>query len=70
VHLRVDSALSLLPEQEGSPTEIGERLSLREELEALAKEWIDDAQDEQEKKALQATREELLAALDDEKGRR
>jgi DNA repair exonuclease SbcCD nuclease subunit len=65
-----DSALSLLPEQEGSPTEIGERLSLREELEALAKEWIDDAQDEQEKKALQATREELLAALDDEKGRR
>jgi DNA repair exonuclease SbcCD nuclease subunit len=65
-----DSALSLLTEQEGSPTEIGERLSLREELEALAEEWIAAAQDEQEKKALQATREELLAAMDEEKGRR
>ena len=65
-----DSALSLLPEQEGSPTEIGERLSLREELEALAEEWIAAAQDEQEKKALQATREELLAAMDEEKSRR
>ena len=65
-----DSALSLLPEQEGSRTEIGERLSLREELEALAEEWIIAAQDEQEKKALHATREALLEALDEEKGRR
>src|SRR5215469_3006694 len=65
-----DSALSLLPGQEGAPTEIGERLSLREELEALAEEWIAAAQDEQEKKALQATREELLAAMDEEKSRR
>ena len=65
-----DSALSLLPEREGSPSEIGVRLSLREELEVLANEWIAAAQDEQEEKALQATREELLAALDDEKGRR
>jgi len=65
-----DSALSLLPGQEGAPTEIGERLSLREELEALAEEWIAATQDEQEKKALQATREELLAAMDEEKSRR
>jgi DNA repair exonuclease SbcCD nuclease subunit len=65
-----DSTLSLLPEQEAVSVEIGERLSLREELEVLAQEWVAAAQDEQEKKALQATKEELLAALDEGKGRR
>jgi DNA repair exonuclease SbcCD nuclease subunit len=65
-----DSTLSLLPDQEAASVEIGERLSLREELEALAEEWVAAAQDEQEKKALQATKEELLAALDEGKGRR
>jgi DNA repair protein SbcD/Mre11 len=65
-----DSTLSLLPDQETASVEIGERLSLREELEILAKEWVAAAQDEQEKKALQATKEELLAALDEGKGRR
>lgn len=65
-----DSTLSLLPDQEAASVEIGERLSLREELETLAREWVAAAQDEQEKKALQATKEELLAALDEGKGRR
>jgi DNA repair exonuclease SbcCD nuclease subunit len=40
-----------------------ERLSPREELIALADEWIAAAPDEQERSALQATKEELLAAL-------
>lgn len=40
-----------------------ERLSPREELIALADEWIAGAQDEQEKSALLATKEELLSAL-------
>jgi DNA repair exonuclease SbcCD nuclease subunit len=65
-----DSNLSLLPDQEAASVEIGERLSLREELETLAEEWVAAAQDEQEKKALQATKEELLAALNEGKGRR
>ncbi len=46
------------------------RLSLREELVALADEWIAAAQNEQEKIALQATKEELLTALDEGKERR
>src|SRR5712691_822261 len=41
-----------------------ERFSPREELVALADEWIAATHDEQEKKALRATKEELLAALD------
>jgi len=65
-----DSALSLLPDQEAASVKIRERLSLREELEVLAEEWVVAAQDEQEKKALQATKEELLAALEEGKGRR
>jgi DNA repair protein SbcD/Mre11 len=66
-----DSALSFLPGQEfisSSPGQVGvpwreERLSPREELIALADEWIAAAADEQEQKALQATKEELLSAL-------
>lgn len=66
-----DSALSFLPEQEAVSIATGldeqlhrdERLSAREELLALADEWIAAAQDEEERKALQATKEELLAAL-------
>jgi hypothetical protein len=42
----------------------GERLSPREELVNLVDEWMAAADDEQEKKALLATKEELLAALD------
>jgi DNA repair exonuclease SbcCD nuclease subunit len=65
------SALSFLPEQEiisSTPGQVGvpwrdERLSPREELIALADEWIAAAPDEQEQKALQATKEELLSAL-------
>jgi DNA repair protein SbcD/Mre11 len=66
-----DSGLSLLAELELLSTEAGERFSPREELIALADEWIVDTFDEQEKKALRATKEELLLALDDPtKGRR
>jgi DNA repair exonuclease SbcCD nuclease subunit len=71
-NLEIDnSALSFLSEQEILSTVDGqasvyrkdERLSPREELIALANEWIAAAPDEQEQKALQATKEELLAAL-------
>ena len=66
-----DSALSFLPEQVAifpAPGQVGtlrndERLSPREELIALADEWIAAAPDEQEQKAVQITKEELLAAL-------
>lgn len=66
-----DSALSFTSGQEfisSVPGQVGtlrsdERLSPREELIALADEWIAAAPDEQEQKALQATKEELLAAL-------
>lgn len=59
-----DSALSFLPEQQAVSAETGERFSPREELVSLANEWIEQAQDEQERKALLVTKEELLAALD------
>jgi DNA repair protein SbcD/Mre11 len=65
-----DSALLLLPEQDVTSTGMDERLSPREELIALADEWITAAGDEQEKKALQATKEELLLAMDEMKNRR
>lgn len=66
-----DSALSFLSEQEfissmdgyGSSVHRDERFSPREELVALADEWIAAAPDEQERNALQATKEELLTAL-------
>jgi DNA repair protein SbcD/Mre11 len=66
-----EGALSFLPEQEniadvpGQPgaSRMDERLSPREELLALADEWIAAAADEQEQQALQITKEELLAAL-------
>lgn len=66
-----ESALSFVSEQEFiSPVDgqvsirrRDERLSPREELIALADEWIAATSDEQEQQALQATKEELLAAL-------
>jgi DNA repair protein SbcD/Mre11 len=66
-----DSALSFLSEQEiissadGQVSSIhtDERFSPREELIALADEWIATAPDERERKSLQATKEELLDAL-------
>jgi hypothetical protein len=63
-----DSALTMLPDSEAAET--GERFSPREELITLADEWIEDAFDEHEKQALRATKDELLLALDDPKGRR
>lgn len=59
-----DSALSFLSEDQVVSVETGERFSPREELVALADEWIEAAQDAQERKALLNTKEELLAALD------
>lgn len=59
-----ESALAFLPEEQVVSAETGERFSPREELVALADEWIAAAQDEQERKALLMTKEELLAALD------
>src|SRR5258706_3901961 len=64
-----DSDLSFSPGEpppaarEADPTRVEERFSPREELVALADEWIAAAQDEQERQALQVTKEELLAAL-------
>ncbi len=57
-----DSGLSLLS--------IEERFSPREELVALADEWIAAASDEQERKALRTTKEELLSAMDEVRTRR
>ncbi len=62
-----DSALSLLPEQEAVETD--ERFSPCEELIALVDEWIAMATEEQEKQALRITKEELLLAMDDTKGK-
>src|SRR5438270_8409339 len=64
-----DSGLEILSELEAISAETGERFSPREELMALADEWITDADDEQEKKALRATKEDLLAAMDEVKRR-
>lgn len=65
-----DSGLSLLVEQDAVLAETGERLSPREELIAVADEWIDATDDEQEKKALRNTKEDLLLAMDDSRGKR
>jgi hypothetical protein len=71
-----DSMLSLRSEQEttqaawgAASDEIGERFSPREELVALVDEWIATADNEQEKKALRATKEELLLVMDEVKRR-
>ena len=64
-----DSGLEILSELEAVSAESGERFSPREELMALADEWIAAAHDEQEKKALRATKEDLLAAMDGVKRR-
>lgn len=64
-----DSGLSFVPGEsslaagEADTAKVEERLSPREELVTLADEWIAAAQDEQERQALQITKEELLAAF-------
>ena len=65
-----DSGLEILPEQVSSILGTGERFSPREELIALADEWIAAANNEHEKKALRMTKEELLAAMDEVKSSR
>ncbi|GHO44251.1 metallophosphoesterase family protein [Ktedonospora formicarum] len=62
-----DSLLTLLPEAEVYPVEGTERLSLFSEMRTLTDEWIAKTTDEQEKKALQYTKEELLQAMDEVK---
>ena len=64
-----DSGLEILPELKAISAETGERFSPREELMALTDERIAAAHDEQEKKALRATKEDLLAAMDEVKRR-
>jgi DNA repair exonuclease SbcCD nuclease subunit len=64
-----DSSLSLLHDQEVHSAEVGERFSPREELVSLVNEWMAAAANEQEKKSLATTREELLSAMDDMKGK-
>lgn len=64
-----DSSLTLRMEEETPATEAGERFSPREELVALVDEWIAASNDEQEQKALQATKEELLLVMDEVKRR-
>jgi hypothetical protein len=64
-----DSGLEILPELEAISAEKGERFFPREELMVLADEWIAAAHDEQEKKALRATKEDLLATMDEVKRR-
>jgi DNA repair exonuclease SbcCD nuclease subunit len=63
-----DSRLSLLPDHADSPG-APQRLSPRQELLSLVEEEIAASRDEQEKRALQITKEELLIALDEVKGR-
>jgi hypothetical protein len=65
-----DSALFIIPEQETVSTGTGERFSPREELVALADEWIAASADEQEREALRITKEELLLAMDEIKSKR
>lgn len=65
-----DSALFILPEQETVSTGTGERFSPREELVALADEWIAASTDEQEREALRITKKELLLAMDEIKSKR
>ncbi len=65
-----DSGLSLLTEQESASAGAGERFSPREELIALADEWIAAATDEKEQRAWRITREELLVAMEDLKSKR
>lgn len=65
-----DSAISLLSEQDASPTSNNERFSPRDELIAVTEEEIAASSDEQEQNALRITREELLLALDDSRGKR
>jgi DNA repair exonuclease SbcCD nuclease subunit len=65
-----DSALSLHAEHETASLDVSERFSPRVELVALADEWIENATDESERKALRITRDELLVAMDELKRKR
>ena len=65
-----DSNVSLISDQDTALAETGERFSPREELIAVVEEWIADTHDEHEQKALHTTKEELLLALDDSRGKR
>ena len=65
-----DSNISLISDQDTALVETGERFSPREELIAVVEEWIADTHDEHEQKALRTTKEELLFAMDDSRGKR
>ncbi len=65
-----DSNVSLISDQDTALIETGERFSPREELITVVEEWIGDTHDEHEQKALRTTKEELLLAMDDSRGKR
>ncbi len=65
-----DSNVSLISDHDTALAETGERFSPREELIAVVEEWIADTHDEHEQKALRTTKEELLLAMDDSRGKR
>ncbi len=65
-----DSNVALISDQDTALAETGERFSPREELIAVVEEWIADTHDEHEQKALRNTKEELLLAMDDNRGKR
>ncbi|GAC1406143.1 MAG: DNA repair exonuclease [Ktedonobacteraceae bacterium] len=65
-----DSNVILLSDHDAAASETAERFSPREELIAIAEEEIANTDDEQEKKALRNTKEELLLALDASRGKR
>lgn len=64
-----EEAIGVMSEVKGAARSV-ERFSPREELVALADEWIAATNDEQEKKALRTTKEELLATMDEVAGTR
>ena len=63
-----DSNILLISDQDRTQT--SERFSPRAELVAVVEEWIADTSDEHEQQALRNTKEELLLALDDSRGKR
>ena len=65
-----DSNIALISDQDVALIEAGERFSPREELIAVVEEWVADTDDEHEQKALRTTKDELLLALDDSRGKR
>ncbi len=65
-----DSNILLLSDQDTAVAQTGEHFSAREELVAVVEAWLASTNDEHERQALRNTKEELLQALDDSRGKR